>query len=101
MEDDLATLRLLEVEAAQQAAAVAAAERALTIARSRYEGGVTTYLEVITAESAALSNERAMVQLQARRMTATVDLVHALGGGWRVSALAPAFAPVAAGTTRP
>ena len=83
VEDSLVTLRLLEVEAAQQAEAVAAAERALTIARNRYDVGVTTYLEVVTAQNIALTAERAAVDLATRRMTATVNLVRALGGGWK------------------
>ena len=63
--------------------------RVLALARSRYIGGVTTFLEVVTAASAALSNERAAVQLQARRMTSTVDLVHSLGGDWEEAPPAP------------
>jgi len=87
VEDNLATLRILSEEAAQQAAAVAAAERSLTIARNRYLAGTTTYLEVVTAQTVALANERAAVEIQTRRMTAAVNLVKALGGGWRASDL--------------
>jgi len=93
VEDNLATLRVLADEAAQQAVAVAAAERSLTLARNRYDGGITTYLEVITAENIALTNERAAVDILARRMTASVNLVKALGGGWSAAELpaAPAL----------
>ena len=87
VEDSLATLRILAEEAAQQAAAVAAAERALTIARNRYLAGTTTYLEVVTAQIIALSNERTAVEIQTRRMTAAVNLIKALGGGWRATDL--------------
>ena len=87
IEDDLATLRILAEEAAQQSAAVTAAERSLTLAKNRYEGGITTYLEVVTAQTVALANERTAVDLLTRRMTASVDLVRALGGGWRASDL--------------
>jgi len=59
----------------------------LSLAQTRYQGGITSYLEVITAESAALANERAAVQLAGRRMEAGVALVRALGGGWRTSDL--------------
>ncbi len=82
VEDQLVAVRLLAREEAQQAAAVAAAERALKLAESRYEGGITTYLEVVTAQSVALSNERTAVDLLTRRMTASVNLVRALGGGF-------------------
>ncbi len=87
VEDDLATLRILGEEATQQAAAVAAAERSLTLAKNRYAGGITTYLEVVTAQTAALANERAAVDLLTRRMSASVDLMRAIGGGWRASDL--------------
>jgi NodT family efflux transporter outer membrane factor (OMF) lipoprotein len=83
VEDNLSALRVLSDEAAQQAAAVAAAEHSLALANNRYQGGVTSYLEVITAENAALGNERAAVDILTRRMTAAVNLVKALGGGWR------------------
>ncbi len=87
VEDNLAALRILAEEAAQQAAAVAAAERSLTIARNRYLAGTTTYLEVVTAQTVALANERTAVEIQIRRMTAAVNLIKALGGGWRASDL--------------
>lgn len=87
VEDQLAALRLLEAEAKEEADAVAAAERSLSLAQTRYEGGVTSYLEVITAEAAALGNEVTAVQLRTRRMSAAVALVRALGGGWQESDL--------------
>jgi NodT family efflux transporter outer membrane factor (OMF) lipoprotein len=89
VEDALATLRFLAAEADQQARAVAAAERALELAQNRYQGGITTYLEVVTAQATALANERAAVDLLTRRMTASVGLVKAVGGGWRENALPP------------
>jgi NodT family efflux transporter outer membrane factor (OMF) lipoprotein len=82
VEDQLVALRLLAREESQQAAAVAAAEHSLKFAENRYQGGITTYLEVIIAQSAALSNERTAVDLRTRRMTASVNLVRALGGGF-------------------
>jgi len=87
VEDQLAALRVLEQEARVQDAAVAAAERSLALANNRYRGGVASYLEVITAQSAALGNERAAVGVLIRRMTSTVLLLKALGGGWNVSSL--------------
>jgi NodT family efflux transporter outer membrane factor (OMF) lipoprotein len=82
VEDQLAALRLLDEESTVEARAVDAAERSLTLATNRYQGGVVTYLEVITAQSAALTNERAAVNLLMRRMSASVLLLKALGGGW-------------------
>jgi NodT family efflux transporter outer membrane factor (OMF) lipoprotein len=87
VEDNLSALRVLDEEAAQQAVAVAAAERSLSLSTYRYQGGIATYLEVITAQAAALANERTAVDVLTRRMTASVNLVKALGGGWRESDL--------------
>jgi NodT family efflux transporter outer membrane factor (OMF) lipoprotein len=91
VEDQLAALRILEQEAAIQDRAVAAAERSLQLATNRYRGGVSSYLEVITAQSAALANERAAVELLVRRMNASVLLLKALGGDWRTSMLPQNF----------
>jgi outer membrane protein TolC len=82
VEDNLAALRILAQEAAQQAAAVEAAERSLTLARNRYTAGITTYLEVITAQALALADEKVANDILTRRLTAAVNLVKALGGGW-------------------
>ncbi|HEV3141841.1 MAG TPA: efflux transporter outer membrane subunit [Vicinamibacterales bacterium] len=87
VEDQLAALRVLEEEARVQDRAVAASERSLTLANNRYRGGVTSYLEVLTAQSAALANERAAVNILTRRMNATVLLLKGLGGGWSVASL--------------
>ena len=86
-EDSLSDLRVLEDEAKTQDAAVAAANRSLEQSTNRYKGGLDTYLTVITAQSALLDNERTAVSLLTRRMTSTVLLVKALGGGWNVSQL--------------
>ena len=87
VEDSLSDLRALEEEAKTQDAAVAAANRALDQSTNRYKGGLDTYLTVITAQNAALTNERTAVGLLTRRLTSTVLLVKALGGGWNVSQL--------------
>jgi NodT family efflux transporter outer membrane factor (OMF) lipoprotein len=89
VEDSLSDLRVLEEEATTQDAAVAAANRSLEQSTNRYKGGLDTYLTVITAQSAALVNEQTAVTLLTRRMTSTVLLVKALGGGWDVSKLPP------------
>jgi len=85
VEDNLSALRVLEGEAQTEQAAVAAAEHSLALSNNRYKGGVANYLEVTTAQSAALSDERTAVDILTRRMTASVLLVKALGGGWNVS----------------
>jgi NodT family efflux transporter outer membrane factor (OMF) lipoprotein len=85
VEDNLAALRVLEDEARQENLAVESAERSLSLARERYVGGVDTYLDVITAEAVTLTNESTAVDILTRRMTASVALVQALGGGWDVT----------------
>ena len=87
VEDNLSTLRVLEEEDKQQAAAVAAAERSLELAINQYQGGITAYLQVITAQAIALSNEETAVQLLTRRMVACVSLIQAIGGDFNVSGL--------------
>ena len=87
VEDNLSTLRILEQEAAKQHEATQAAENSQQLALNRYKGGLVTYLEVITAQSIALSNERTEVDLMQRRMDTSVQLVRALGGGWDISKL--------------
>jgi NodT family efflux transporter outer membrane factor (OMF) lipoprotein len=87
VEDDLAALRILEQEAGVQAIAVEAAQRSLELSVTRYEGGVTSYLEVITAQNAALADELTAVNILGRRMASAVLLVQALGGGWDSSNL--------------
>jgi outer membrane protein TolC len=78
------TLRHCECwdEASQARAAVASANRSLELANDRYVGGVTTYLEVIAAQTAALANQITAAEVLTRRMTASVLLIKALGGGW-------------------
>jgi NodT family efflux transporter outer membrane factor (OMF) lipoprotein len=82
VEDNLAAVRILEKEAGVQDEAVVAAQRSLELSIKRYKGGVTSYLEVITAQSAALSDEVTAVNILGRRMANTVLLIQALGGGW-------------------
>jgi NodT family efflux transporter outer membrane factor (OMF) lipoprotein len=89
VEDNLAALRILENETKTQDAAVAAAQHSLDLSNSRYKGGVANYLEVTTAQSAALVDERAAVDVRTRRLVASVLLIKALGGGWDVSKIPP------------
>jgi NodT family efflux transporter outer membrane factor (OMF) lipoprotein len=85
VEDNLATLKILQEEAKTEESAVAAAQRSLDLSTTRYRGGVTNYLEVTTAQSAALSDEVTALNILIRRMSASVLLVKAIGGGWNVS----------------
>ena len=87
VEDNLASLRILAEEAKTQQAAVAAAEHSVDLSTNRYKGGVASYLEVTTAQGIALSNQRLEVDIRGRRMTSSVQLIQALGGGWRATEL--------------
>ncbi|MGA9507654.1 MAG: efflux transporter outer membrane subunit [Candidatus Sulfotelmatobacter sp.] len=82
VEDNLAAVRILENEAQVQDEAVVAAQHSLDLSITRYKGGVTSYLEVITAQNAALADEVTAVNILGRRMANTVLLIQALGGGW-------------------
>jgi NodT family efflux transporter outer membrane factor (OMF) lipoprotein len=82
VEDNLAALRILEQEAAQQHEATMAAQGAERIFNNRYLGGLDNYLQVVTAQQTSLSNERNEIDIERRRMDASVLLIKALGGGW-------------------
>jgi NodT family efflux transporter outer membrane factor (OMF) lipoprotein len=82
VEDNLAALRVLENESRQQHEATASAEQSLDLFQTRYEGGVDTYLQVVTWQTAALNNQRNDLDILQRRLDASVLLVKALGGGW-------------------
>ena len=79
-----------------QAEAVEAAQQSLELELDRYRAGTDSYLNVITTQTIALGDEQTAVTLLQRRMTAAVDLVKALGGGWNASQL-PAAAPASFG----
>lgn len=85
VEDNLAAMRILQQETKTQQDAVTAAQKQEEIAMQRYKGGLANYLDVITAQSIALSNELVASQIWTRRMTASVLLIKALGGGWDIS----------------
>jgi outer membrane protein TolC len=87
VEDNLAALRELETEAQQQHEATESAEQSLGLFQTRYEGGVDTYLQVITWQTAALQNERNDIDIMRRRLEANILLIKALGGGWNASSL--------------
>jgi NodT family efflux transporter outer membrane factor (OMF) lipoprotein len=82
VEDDLATLRILGKEIPQQETAVQSSARYLDLAQHRYRLGIDSYLNVITAQTTLLANRQTLVNLRSQQMTATVQLIEALGGGW-------------------
>ena len=84
VEDSLAAIRILGEQAVVQGDALKAAEASLFHVLNQYQAGVTNYLAVITAQTAALSNSRAVLDVQARRFTASLNLIKALGGGFDV-----------------
>lgn len=83
----MAQLRILNQETEVEQRAVAAAQHSFDLSNQRYKGGVTNYLEVLTAEAALISDERTLTDLQTRQFAASVQLIRALGGGWDVSRL--------------
>jgi NodT family efflux transporter outer membrane factor (OMF) lipoprotein len=87
VEDNLAALRVLADEALQARDAVVSANRSLQLATDQYTGGTISYLDVITAQTAALTNQVTEAQVLMRRMTASVLLIKALGGGWSTADL--------------
>jgi len=89
VEDNLTALRVLEKEAKQQNEAVADAKRAVELFAFRYEGGADPYLQVVTAQTVELLNERNAIDILRRRMDASVFLIKGLGGGWEASKLPP------------
>jgi len=85
VEDGISNLSTLSQALATQGAAVEDARRALEIANNRYIGGVTSYLDVITAQTTLLASQRLETQLLGQQMVSSVFLVKALGGGWNAS----------------
>jgi NodT family efflux transporter outer membrane factor (OMF) lipoprotein len=87
VEDNLAALRILEQEASVQNDAVSAAQRSVALTTDQYKVGIVSYLNVVTAQTFALTDERSAVDIATRRMVSSVLLVKGLGGGWNVSSL--------------
>ena len=82
VEDNLAALRILKQEAVVQNAASVAAKKALEVTMNQYRAGTVNYLNVVTAQTTALTNQRAELTITNSRLVATVQLIAALGGGW-------------------
>jgi NodT family efflux transporter outer membrane factor (OMF) lipoprotein len=89
VEDNLIALHVLSREQQQQREATTAAQESERIFNNRYVGGVDTYLQVITAQTSALNNERNDIDILRRRMDASVLLIKVLGGGWDRTQLPP------------
>ncbi len=85
VEDNLAALRVLESEARTAKAAVTVARNAVELSTSRYKRGSASYLEVLTNQTVALTDERAAAAISTRRVFSSVQLVMALGGGWNAA----------------
>jgi NodT family efflux transporter outer membrane factor (OMF) lipoprotein len=90
VEDNLAALDLLAQEAALQDEAVKAAQQSAAIAVNQYKAGTANYLAVVVLQAAELTSERTALAIQARRLSASVGLIKALGGGWNADALTAA-----------
>jgi len=84
VEDNLAALRILEQEAKVQEEAVAAARQSVVLTTNQYKAGIVSFINVVQVQTTQLNNERTLVSLQGRRLTAAAQLVRALGGGWTV-----------------
>ncbi len=87
VEDQLSGLRILEQESAAEQKAVESAQHSYEISSQRYKGGVTGYLEVLTAEATLIQNQRTAIDLETRQIVLSVGLVRSLGGGWDASQL--------------
>jgi NodT family efflux transporter outer membrane factor (OMF) lipoprotein len=87
VEDNLAALRILDREAVEQDVAVKSSAESLHLEMDRYKSGTVSYLDVITTQTIALTNQVAAEGILSRRMSAAVQLIRALGGGWNASSL--------------
>jgi NodT family efflux transporter outer membrane factor (OMF) lipoprotein len=87
VEDNLSALRILEAEAVAQDEAVKSSRESLAVTLNQYRGGIVSYLNVIVSQSTALANERTAVGILGRRLTSSVLLIKALGGGWDAASL--------------
>ena len=87
VEDQLSGLRILEQESTTEQRAVDAAQHSFDLSNGRYKGGVTSYLEVLTAEQILVQNQVTAINIESRQFAASVSLIRALGGGWDVTQL--------------
>ena len=87
VEDYLAAVRILSTQTQQQQAAVQSAQKFLDLETSRYQTGVDPYIDLVTAQTTLLSDQQTLAALHTQTMTASVQLIEALGGGWDVTQL--------------
>lgn len=87
VEDNLAALRILEQEARVQNEAVEAGRQTVSATLNQYKAGTVGYVNVLVVQSTDLANQRSALDILIRRMTASVQLVKALGGGWDAAEL--------------
>jgi NodT family efflux transporter outer membrane factor (OMF) lipoprotein len=87
VEDQLSGLRILEQESSEESRAVAAAQHSFDLSNARYKGGVTSYLEVLTAEQSLLQDRVTAINIESRQFASSVGLIRALGGSWDTSQL--------------
>jgi outer membrane protein TolC len=90
IEDNLSLLQDLDMALQQQREASAAAHQSVELALNRYKQGVVGYLDVVQAQTAELDSERSVLDIQTRQLSANVQLIKALGGGWSGEELASA-----------
>jgi outer membrane protein TolC len=87
VEDYLAAVRILSKQIQQQQAAVESAKKYLELETGRYDTGIDPYVDVVTAQTTLLTDQQSLASLHTQQMTASVQLVEALGGGWDRSQL--------------
>lgn len=87
VEDNLAAVRILSKQIQQQEQAVQSAQQFLALSQARYETGVDTFLNVLVAQTTLLTDQEQLASLHTQEMTASVQLIEALGGGWDRSQL--------------
>ena len=87
VEDSLATVRILSQQIRRQQEAVDSSQTSLRLELGRYENGIDPYIDVVVAQTTLLGNRQSLANLQVQEMTASVQLIESLGGGWDRSQL--------------